>query len=950
MADLSIIVGSTSQSILVDLYILATGAGQTGLVYNSTGLTAYYSFAGTNATSTSITLATLAAVTSAYSSGGFKELDATNMPGVYRFDVPTAVLAASKGREVIITFNGYSGMAQRHIKIELTAVDNQSTGFGLVNASANVAQINAVSTSSVTAVNANIGTTQAITFDANNYQKVDLVDIAGTAVSATTAQLGVNVVNWNNTVVATPATAGIPDVNVKNINNAAASTPGASGGILIAGTNAATTIDALTLTGLAASGATPATAGLTITGGAASTTGGGTAAAAIIATGGAGAASTNGAASGATITAGGTNTVASVASGLVLTGASTGHGLKAISGAGATGDGINATSQATAGNGVTMTHNGSAVFDLNAQTTNALQVNATQVGSQTASAAGTVTFPGTIASATNITAGTITTVTNLTNAPTAGDFTSTMKTSIGTAVAASAVASVTAQVTANVTDWDGTAVGSIPPDAIFIHSGTAQAGGSSTITLDAGASATNNIYDNEVIFIRSGTGAGQSNIIASYVGSTQVATVSNAWATNPDNTSVFTIAAFGPVIASVSGTVTANVTEWLGSAVTAATSGIPDVNVKNINNVTAATPGASGGMLISGSNSGTTTLGALTCTGALTISDGISVTRSSSNAAAIFAQGSGTGYGLDVRSGNGATGDAVHFEATSTNGHGMHIVGSGTGNGIIMGGSDTGHGLYLEGGFTSGYGLYSWAANNGHGAAFVGSGSGNAGILCQGGTNGDGIETLGGGTGHGIFASSGTGATGDGIFAAAQSTNGDGLRCLGAGTGYDIDATTTLLTLAKTTNITGFNDIAATAIVSSGAITTSSGAVSTVTNLTNAPTAGDLTATMKTSVTTAVNAATTVGITSNRKKGASAVIDFPMTDSTTGADKTGLTVASVISKDGGAFASTSNAVTEIADGWYTVTLTATEMTANNVALQFTSTGATTRDIMLQTQP
>lgn len=42
--------------------------------------------------------------------------------------------------------------------------------------------------------------------------------------------------------------------------------------------------------------------------------------------------------------------------------------------------------------------------------------------------------------------------------------------------------------------------------------------------------------------------------------------------------------------------------------------------------------------------------------------------------------------------------------------------------------------------------------------------------------------------------------------------------------------------LAKTTNITGFNDIAATAIVSSGAITTSGGAVSTVITLTNLPT------------------------------------------------------------------------------------------------------------------
>ncbi len=43
------------------------------------------------------------------------------------------------------------------------------------------------------------------------------------------------------------------------------------------------------------------------------------------------------------------------------------------------------------------------------------------------------TFPGAIASTTNITAGTITTVTNLTNAPTAGDFTGDMKTSLNDA-------------------------------------------------------------------------------------------------------------------------------------------------------------------------------------------------------------------------------------------------------------------------------------------------------------------------------------------------------------------------------------------------------------------------------------------------------------------------------------------------------------------------------------
>lgn len=77
--------------------------------------------------------------------------------------------------------------------------------------------------------------------------------------------------------------------------------------------------------------------------------------------------------------------------------------------------------------------------------------------------AGTITFPtgATLASTTNITAGTMTTTTNLTNAPSAGDFTATMKTSIGTAVAASAVASVTGNVGGNVTGSVGSVVGAV---------------------------------------------------------------------------------------------------------------------------------------------------------------------------------------------------------------------------------------------------------------------------------------------------------------------------------------------------------------------------------------------------------------------------------------------------------------------------------------------------------
>lgn len=74
------------------------------------------------------------------------------------------------------------------------------------------------------------------------------------------------------------------------------------------------------------------------------------------------------------------------------------------------------------------------------------------------------TFPATVASPTNITAGIITTVTNLTNAPTAGDLTATMKTSVTTAATAATptAAAVTGNVGGNVVgNVNGNVVGSV---------------------------------------------------------------------------------------------------------------------------------------------------------------------------------------------------------------------------------------------------------------------------------------------------------------------------------------------------------------------------------------------------------------------------------------------------------------------------------------------------------
>ena len=84
--------GLTSQTI--DVFIgdssSAVGAGLTGLAYDTSGLYCYYR-KGATGTVTPLPLATQT-VTGAYSSGGFVELSATDMPGMYRLDLPDGVV------------------------------------------------------------------------------------------------------------------------------------------------------------------------------------------------------------------------------------------------------------------------------------------------------------------------------------------------------------------------------------------------------------------------------------------------------------------------------------------------------------------------------------------------------------------------------------------------------------------------------------------------------------------------------------------------------------------------------------------------------------------------------------------------------------------------------------------------------------------------------------------
>lgn len=131
--------------------------------------------------------------------------------------------------------------------------------------------------------------------------------------------------------------------------------------------------------------------------------------------------------------------------------------------------------------------------------------------------------------------------------------------------------------------------------ADVVRQATATAGAASSITLDAGASATNSIYNLNIITITSGTGAGQSRLISAYVGATQVASVTPNWTTNPDNTSVFSIAPFGSAnvqrwnnsaiaTPNVAGTPVVDIVDWLGSAPNALISGRVDSNVQAMAN------------------------------------------------------------------------------------------------------------------------------------------------------------------------------------------------------------------------------------------------------------------------------------------------------------------------------------------------------------------------------
>jgi hypothetical protein len=89
-----------------------------------------------------------------------------------------------------------------------------------------------------------------------------------------------------------------------------------------------------------------------------------------------------------------------------------------------------------------------------------------------------------------------------------------------------------------------------------IHKGTADAGSTAnSLELQNTASASNDIYNENLVVISGGTGVGQARLIADYIGGTKTIIVRNAWRITPDHTSEYRIYPFSGILLSDTGIV-----------------------------------------------------------------------------------------------------------------------------------------------------------------------------------------------------------------------------------------------------------------------------------------------------------------------------------------------------------------------------------------------------------
>lgn len=92
-------------------------AGLTGLVYNTASLTAYY--IKSNA---SIAITLVDTSVGVWIDGGFKEVDSTNMPGLYYFALPNTITSGGTNRFSSVVIRGAANLAP--FVLDITTEEN----------------------------------------------------------------------------------------------------------------------------------------------------------------------------------------------------------------------------------------------------------------------------------------------------------------------------------------------------------------------------------------------------------------------------------------------------------------------------------------------------------------------------------------------------------------------------------------------------------------------------------------------------------------------------------------------------------------------------------------------------------------------------------------------------------------------------------------------------------
>jgi len=234
MAKLQRQVGTTSQ--VVDILALnssvTTGAGLTGLAYNTSSLTCYY-HRNTASADVAVSLATMTLGT--WATGGFIVVDGTNMPGLYQFGIPNAALA-SGADSVVFYFTGATNLAPIVLEIELTATSNQDAVHGGMSALPNTA-----CTTNASLLTSGTGTDQISVSSGKTLLQATQTGVTIPTVTTVTNQLTAAAIAtgvWQDATSGDFTTAS----SIGKSLYTSGAVPGATNGLFIAGTNAATSI------------------------------------------------------------------------------------------------------------------------------------------------------------------------------------------------------------------------------------------------------------------------------------------------------------------------------------------------------------------------------------------------------------------------------------------------------------------------------------------------------------------------------------------------------------------------------------------------------------------------------------------------------------------------------------------------------------------------------------